>query len=100
MICPGFLSSAERLALEACVLRQREDHGIARCAKAILPLDNGQSCVRTAKFLYLDDGTVRGWHKIFVQDGWDAIALDGWKGGQSRMTPAQKAGRTLLSLEG
>jgi len=31
MIRPGFLSSAERLELEACVRRQREDHGIGRC---------------------------------------------------------------------
>jgi transposase len=98
MICPGFLSSAERLALEACVRRQREDHGIARRAKAILPLEDGQSCVRITKFFYLDDDTMRGWYKTFVQDGWDALALDGWKGGHSRMTPAQEVGRTLLSL--
>ena len=29
MIRPGFLSSSERLELEACVRSQREDHGIA-----------------------------------------------------------------------
>ena len=92
MICPGFLSSAERLALEACVRRQREDHGIARRAKAILPLDDGKSCVRITKFFYLDDDIMRGCYKTFVQVGWDALALDGWKGGQSRMTPAQEAG--------
>jgi len=43
MIRPGFLSSADRLKLEACVRRQREDHGIARRAAArrrqILPRD-------------------------------------------------------------
>jgi hypothetical protein len=30
MIRPGCLSSADRIELEACVRRQREDHGIAR----------------------------------------------------------------------
>jgi hypothetical protein len=35
MIRPGFLSSADRLKLEACVRRQREDHGVARRANAL-----------------------------------------------------------------
>jgi hypothetical protein len=55
MIHPGFLSSAERLELEACVRRQREDHGIARRANAILLLDDGKSCQEISDFLYLDD---------------------------------------------
>jgi len=79
MICPGFLSPSERRELEACVRRQREDHGIARRANAILLLDDGESCIRIAKFLYLDR-----------QDGWEVLALDSWQGGQSRMTPAQE----------
>lgn len=71
--------------------RQREDHGIARRANTILLLDDGESCARIAKFLYLDDDTIRGWHKTYLQNGWDALAFDGWKGGQSRMTQAQEA---------
>jgi hypothetical protein len=43
MICPGFLSSADRIELEACVRRQREDHGIAWRANAILLLDDGKA---------------------------------------------------------
>jgi hypothetical protein len=75
---PGFLSSAGRIELEACVRRQREDHGIARRANAILLLDDGESCARIAKVLYLDDDTIRGWYKSYRQDGWDALAFDGW----------------------
>ncbi|MDG1377643.1 MAG: helix-turn-helix domain-containing protein, partial [Yoonia sp.] len=74
MICPGFLSAAERLEREACVRRQREDHCIARRANAILLLDDGGSCAQIAKFLYLDDDTIRGWYKTYWQDGWDALA--------------------------
>jgi transposase len=90
IIHPGFLSSADRIELEACVYRQREDHGIARRANAILLLDDGESCARIAKFLYLDDDTIRGWYKSYLQDGWDALAFDGWKGGRSRMKQAQE----------
>ena len=89
MICPGFLSAAERLELEACVRRQREDHGIARRANAILLLDDGKSCQAIAEFLYLDDDTIRGWHTTYQNGGWDALSTDGWKGGQSRMTSSQ-----------
>jgi len=75
MIRPGFLSSADRIELEACVRRQREDHGIARRANAILLPDDGKSCARIARFPYLDDDTVRGWFKSYRQDGRDAQRL-------------------------
>ena len=61
-----------------------------RRANAILLLDDGESCARIAKVFYLDDDTIRGWYKSYRQDGWDALAFDGWKGGQSRMKQAQE----------
>ncbi|MDZ7710395.1 MAG: helix-turn-helix domain-containing protein [Roseovarius sp.] len=81
MIRPGFLSCADRLELEARVRSQREDHGVARRANAILLLDDGESCAQIAKFLYLDDDTIRGWYKTY-QRGWlgRAFAPDGWQG--------------------
>lgn len=91
MIRPDFLSSSERLELEACVRSHREDHGIARRANAILLLDDGKSCQVIAEYLYLDDDTVRGWYKIFCEDGWEGLSVDGWKGGQSRLLAAQEA---------
>ena len=36
MLRPGLLSSLERREREVCVRRQREDHGVARRANAIL----------------------------------------------------------------
>ena len=99
MIHPNFLSTASRLELERCLRRHREEYGIARRANAILLLDKGKSCAEIAEFLYLDDDTIRGWYKAFQQEGWDALALDGWQGGQSRLTPDEE---TKLSawLEG
>lgn len=90
MIRPGFLTSSERRELVACVRSQREDHGIARRANAILLLDDGKSCQAIAEFLYLDDDTIRGWYKTYQEGGWDALSTDGWKGGQSRMTADQE----------
>ena len=90
MIRNNFLSPAERLKLECCVRIQREDHGVARRANAILLLDDGENCVQIAKFLYLDDDTIRSWYKSYRDGGWEALALDGWKGGKSRMTSDQE----------
>ena len=63
MIRSRFISDTDRRELLACVKRQREDHGVARV-------------------LYLDDDTVRGWHKQYVAEGWESVAYDGWKGGR------------------
>ena len=90
MIRANFLSSEDRVELEGCVRRHPEDYGIARRANAILLLNKGKSCAQIAEFLYLDDDTIRGWYKAYRQDGWDALALDGWKGGQSRLTCDQE----------
>ena len=85
MIRPNFLSAANRLELERCLRRHREEHGIARRANAILLLDKGKPCAEIAEFLYLDDDTIRSWYKVFQHEGWDALALDGWQGGQSHL---------------
>ena len=55
MIRPNFLTTADRLELLSCVKRQREDHGVARRANALLLLDDGMSCSQIAKVLFLDD---------------------------------------------
>jgi transposase len=68
----------------------REDHGVARRANALLLLHEGMSCSQIAKVLFLDDDTVRSWHKQYLAEDWEAVAYDGWKHGQSRMTTAQE----------
>ena len=98
-IQPKSLSSSERAALMSCVRSHREDHGIARRANAILLLDDGESCAQIAKFLYLDDDTIRGWLRTYQEGGWDALSTDGWKGGYSRMTSAQET-KLCLWLDG
>ena len=70
MIRSNFLTTADRLELLSCVQRQREHHGVARRANALLLLDDGMSCSQIAKVLFLDDDTVRNWHKQYLaEDG-------------------------------
>ena len=90
MIRNGFLSDSERRKLGACVRSQRANHCIARCANAILLLDDGKSCQVIAEFLYLDDDTIRGWYKTYREGCWDGLSIDGWKGGQSRIIVTQE----------
>ena len=52
MIRSNFLSREDRCELLSCVKRQREDHGVARRANALLLLDDGKSCVEIAQVLY------------------------------------------------
>ncbi len=78
---PVFLPLQSDVSLSRSCARNVKRDGIARRANAILLLDDGESCVQIAKFLYLDDDTIRGWYKTYREGGWDALSTDGWKGG-------------------
>jgi hypothetical protein len=69
MICANFLSREDPRELLACAKRQREDHGVAGRANALLLLDDGKPCVEIAQAHYLDDDTGRGWHKQNLSEG-------------------------------
>ncbi len=69
MIRPGFLSAEERKRLIAQVRGGLAEHRIARRANAMLLLDDGWSCERVAEALYLDDDTVRSWHRLYRERG-------------------------------
>ena len=79
MIRANFLTASDRLELLSCVKRQREDHGVALRANALLLLDTGMSCVQIAKVLFLDDDTVRSWHKqnIWLKTGMPSPTMVG-----------------------
>ena len=103
MIRLKFLSGEDRCELLSCVKRQREDHGVARRANALLLLDDGKSCVEIAQVLYLDDDTVRGWHKQYLSEGWDAVAMTVGKAGNrgclSRRKPLFARGLRNVSAD-
>lgn len=91
MIRGGFLSAEGRVYLQAVVRRPSEKHGVARRANAILLLDDGWTCEDVARALYLDDDTVRGWHKAFTTDGAAALRAFGWKGSAGKLSRCQEA---------
>jgi len=45
-----------------------------------------------AEFLYLDDDTVRNWHKQYQSGGLDLLTTFEWKGGLTFLNTAQQAG--------
>ena len=81
MIQAKFLSPCQRDELEQIVLRPSEGHGVARRANTVLLLDDGWICATVGKALYLDDDTVRNWHKHYRSGGWDELEMLDWKGG-------------------
>jgi transposase len=89
MIRSKFLTARQRDELEQIVRRPSEDHGVARRANAILLLDDGWSCVEAGKALYLDDDTIRNWHKHYMSGGWDELEMFDWKGGMPHLNAAQ-----------
>jgi len=91
MINAKFLTLAQRGELERIVRRPSEGHGVARRANSILLLDDGKSCAVIAEFLYLDDDTVRNWHKQYQSGGLDLLTTFDWKGGLTFLNTAQQA---------
>jgi transposase len=86
----GFLSSEERAYLEALVRRPTERHGIARRANAMLLLDDGLRCEEVARCsISMTTPSAAGATAIGARGC--GLRVFGWKGGQSRLTPAQEA---------
>src|SRR5271154_3118248 len=69
MIRPGFLDSESRQDLIELTRDGSAAHRLARRANALLLLDEGMSCEVVAKVLYLDDDTIRTWHRLCQEDG-------------------------------
>ena len=90
MIRGNFLSATERERLLGLVRRPSEWRGVGRRANALLLLDDGLSCESVVKVLYLDDDTIRGWHKSYVAGGWEALEKFDWKGGSGHLSAAQE----------
>jgi acyl-CoA synthetase (AMP-forming)/AMP-acid ligase II len=56
-----------------------------------LLLDDGLSCVQIGKVLYLDDDTVRNWHKPYQSGGLGLLTTFDWKGGLTFLNTAQQS---------
>lgn len=90
MIRVGFLTDIERKQFRLLLRRQNETHGVARRANALLLLDEGMRFKDVCKVLFLDDETVRLWHKIYLAGGSEALFSHAYKGKQCRLSPEQE----------
>jgi transposase len=90
MIRPGFLDSESRQDLIELTRDGSAAHRLARRANALVLLDDGMSCEAVAKVLYLDDDTIRTWHRLYQDDGIEGLASFGYEGGACRLTGEQR----------
>ena len=65
----GFLTGLQRKSMKAILRDGSTKQRYARRVHAMLLLDTGMSCAEVAEVLFLDDDTIRGFHKTFVADG-------------------------------
>ena len=84
------MNIAERKELLSLARDGSAEHRIARRANAILLLDDGLSCERVAKVLYLDDDTVRRWRKLYDERGIAGLEQFDAGGSSSRLSMEQE----------
>jgi transposase len=66
------------------------EHRLGRRANALVLLDRGMSCTEVAKLLFVDDDTIRTWHRLYEEDGIEGIIDFGYEGGASRLSREQQ----------
>jgi len=69
MIRGGFLDEATRKELTVLMRDGKAESRVTRRANALLLLDDGWSCAKTAEALYMDDDTIRYWHELYQEKG-------------------------------
>src|ERR1700746_2493015 len=90
MIRAGFLDEGTRKELTALVRDGKAESRVTRRANALLVVDDGWSCQKTAQALYMDDDTIRYWHELYQEKGLTWLAEFGYKGRSCEMTAAQQ----------
>ena len=90
MIRAGFLDPESRSDLMELTRDGSVAHRLARRANALLLLDDGMSCEVIAKVLFLDDDTIRTWHRLYQEEGIEGLAGFGHEGSACRLSDAQQ----------
>jgi transposase len=90
MIRAGFLDPESRCDLIVLTRDGSVPHRLARRANALVLLDDGMSCEAIAKVLFLDDDTVRTWHRLYQDEGIEGLAGFGHEGSSCRLSDEQQ----------
>jgi transposase len=90
MIRAGFLDPASRRELIELARDGSVAHRLARRANALVLLDDAMSCEAIAKVLFLDDDTVRTWHRLYQDEGIEGLAGFNHEGSACRLNDEQQ----------
>ncbi len=66
------------------------EHRLGRRANALLLLNDGMSCAEVGKVLFIDDDTVRTWHRSYQEDGIEGLTRFDMGGSASFLSAAQE----------
>jgi transposase len=90
VIHAGFLDPESRSDLIELTRDGSVPHRLARRAYALLLLDDGMSCEAIAEVLFLDDDTIRTWHRLYQEEGIEGLVSFGYDGSACRLSDAQQ----------
>src|ERR1700677_934925 len=90
MIRAGFLDAESRADLIALARDGMAETRLTRRAHALVLLDNGMSCREVARLLFLDDDTIRTWHRLYLESGVERLAGFGYEASSCRLSLAQQ----------
>jgi transposase len=90
MIRGGFLNADDRGQLIALARDGSAASRLTRRANAVALLDGGWSCQEVAAALFVNDDTVRDWHKLFEQRGIEGLTSFDVGGSTSFLSAAQE----------
>src|ERR1700736_5692572 len=90
MIRPHFLDPESRRDLIELVRDGSAAHRLARRANALVLLDDGMSCAAIAKVLFLDDDTIRTWHRLYEEEGIEGLGSFGYEVSACRLSGEQQ----------
>lgn len=84
-----FLTTEEVKFFLKLVRSHVERHGICKKANALLLLNKGVNFSCVAEMLFIDEDTVRQWHKCFTKEGWPALITDKRGGREGHLNKTQ-----------
>jgi len=90
MIRGGFLTGEDRGKLVALARDGSAAARVTRRANALVLLDGGWSCQEVADALLMNDDTIRGWHKLFEQRGFEGLTSFDMGGSAGFLSAAQE----------
>ena len=90
MVRAGFLDKESRQDLIELARDGTVEHRLGRRANALVLLDGGMSCEVVAQVLFIDDDTVRSWHRLYEEDGIEGLAGFGHEGSTCRLSLDQQ----------